>query len=87
VNWLPFGADLRCEPTCVVERGEDGEKILEVSEGHGADLVVLGVPGTNGHLARKNHFQRSALYNIVTEPTCPMLTYAPNSVEAKIRAI
>jgi nucleotide-binding universal stress UspA family protein len=71
---VPFGADLRCEPICIAERGAHEGKILEVSEGHGADLIVLGVPGTDGHRVRKSHFQRSALYKIVAQATCPVLT-------------
>jgi nucleotide-binding universal stress UspA family protein len=71
---VPFGTDLRCEPICIAERGRHGEKILEVSEGHGADLIVLGVPGKDGRLTRKSHFQRSALYKIVAKATCPVLT-------------
>lgn len=71
---VPFGADLRCEPTCVVERGAHGNKILEVSEGHGADLIVLGVPSTSPHGGKKAYFYRSALYKIVTQAKCPVLT-------------
>jgi nucleotide-binding universal stress UspA family protein len=71
---VPFGTDLRCEPICVVERGPHGKKILDVSEGHGVDLVVLGIDGTDRHFAKKPHFQVSALYQIVTQATCPVLT-------------
>ncbi len=69
---IPFGADLRSEPICVAERGSHGEKVLEVAEGHGADMLVLGVPSTKARLAQKSH--RSALYRIVTQATCPVLT-------------
>jgi nucleotide-binding universal stress UspA family protein len=67
---VPFGADLRCEPICIVERGPHGENILDVSEGHGADLIVLGI--ACGPV--KAHFHRSALYKIATQATCPVLT-------------
>lgn len=69
---IPFGADLRCEPICVAERGSHGEKVLEVAQGHGADLLVLGVPSAKARLAQKSH--QSALYKIVTQATCPVLT-------------
>jgi len=71
---VPFGADLRCQPDCVVEHGGPANKILEVSEGHGADLIVLGVHGADGHLARITHFVRSDAYKIVTQAKCPVLT-------------
>ena len=71
---VPFGSDLGCQPDCVVERGAPANKILEVSEGHGADLIVLGVHGADGHLARITHFVRSDAYKIVTQAKCPVLT-------------
>jgi nucleotide-binding universal stress UspA family protein len=71
---VPFGADLRCEPDCIVERGAPANKILEVSEGHGADMIVLGVHGADGHLSRITHFVRSDAYKIVTQAKCPVLT-------------
>jgi nucleotide-binding universal stress UspA family protein len=71
---VPFGADLRCEPICVVERGPHGEKILEVAESHGADLIALGVERSPNELDPKPHFHRSELYKIVTQATCPVLT-------------
>jgi nucleotide-binding universal stress UspA family protein len=71
---VPFGAELRCQPTCVAERGAHGNKILEVSEGHGADIIVLGVISANPRLNKKSYFYRSALYRIVTQAKCPVLT-------------
>jgi len=71
---VPFGAELRCEPLCVVEQGPHGQKIPEACEAHGADLVVLGVAIEKQRLAWQPHFHRSALYKIVTQCTCPVLT-------------
>ena len=71
---VPYGVELRGEPNCVVERGPHGDKILEVSEGHGADLIVLGVPSDDLRRGPKAHFRRSALYKIVTHAKCPVLT-------------
>jgi len=66
----PFGTDLRNEPICVVEQGPHGEKIPKACEAHGADLLVLGAAVQKQPL----HFHRSALYKIVTQATCPVLT-------------
>jgi nucleotide-binding universal stress UspA family protein len=71
---VPFGADLRCEPICVAEQGPHGQKIPEVCEAHGVDLLVLGIAREKYPLARQLHFQRSALYRIITQATCPVLT-------------
>ncbi|HYL09561.1 MAG TPA: universal stress protein [Candidatus Acidoferrales bacterium] len=71
---VPLGADLRTEPDCIVERGAPGTKILEVAEGHGADLIVLGVRYPKGSLTPVTHFLRSDAYHIVAGATCPVLT-------------
>jgi len=71
---VPYGVELRGEPNCVVARGPHGDKILEVAEGHGADLIVLGVPSEDLQRGPKAHFRRSALYKIVTQARCPVLT-------------
>ncbi|HXJ16791.1 MAG TPA: universal stress protein [Candidatus Polarisedimenticolia bacterium] len=71
---VPFGAELRCQPTCVAERGAHGSKILEVSGGHGADIIVLGFTSGSRSANKKSYFYRSALYKIVTQANCPVLT-------------
>ncbi|MGA7854238.1 MAG: universal stress protein [Candidatus Acidiferrales bacterium] len=68
---VPFGADLRCEPTCVVERGAPACKILEVAEGHGAGLIVLGVHRDKGLVPK--HLVRSGVFRVVTQAKCPVL--------------
>jgi nucleotide-binding universal stress UspA family protein len=68
---VPFGADLRCEPTCVVERGTPADKILEVAEGHGADLIVLGVHRDKGFFPK--HLTRTGVFRIVAQAQCPVL--------------
>jgi nucleotide-binding universal stress UspA family protein len=67
---VPFGAELRCEPVCVVEHGAPAGKILEVAEGHGADLIVLGVDGTKGFV--KKFLARSSVFQIVAQANCPV---------------
>jgi nucleotide-binding universal stress UspA family protein len=71
---VPFGADLRCAPDCIVERGAPASKILEVAEGHGADLIVIGIRGIEGTLAKVAPFFGSGTYKIVTHAKCPVLT-------------
>jgi nucleotide-binding universal stress UspA family protein len=68
---VPLGADLRCEPTCVVERGTPCIKILEVAEGHDADLIVLGVHRDKGLFPK--HLIRTGAFRIVTQAKCPVL--------------
>lgn len=68
---VPFGAELRSEPDCVVEHGAPAGKILEVAEGHGADLIVLGVDGSKGFFHK--HLARSGVFRIVAQAKCPVL--------------
>ncbi|MGA8145519.1 MAG: universal stress protein [Candidatus Acidiferrales bacterium] len=68
---VPFGAELSREPDCVVEHGAPAGKILEVAEGHGADLIVLGVHGKKGSL--QEHLMRSGVFRIVAQAKCPVL--------------
>lgn len=71
---VPFGADLRTEPDCIVERGAPAAKILEVARGHGADLIVLGVRGSKDYPQTIPRLVRSGSYRIVAEAACPVLT-------------
>jgi nucleotide-binding universal stress UspA family protein len=71
---VPFGADLRNEPICIAEQGPHGQKIPEVCEALAADLLVLGSALENDHSAKQVNFRRSALYKIITQATCPVLT-------------
>lgn len=68
---VPFGAELSHEPHCVVEHGAPAGKILEVAEGHGADLIVLGVHGQKGLIQK--HLMRSGVFRILTQAKCPVL--------------
>lgn len=69
---VPFGAELRCEPDCIVERGRPANKILEVAESHGVDMIVLGVRGAEHFPGRQ--LANSGSYHIVANAVCPVLT-------------
>lgn len=71
---VPFGADLRAEPICIAENGPHGQKIPEVCEALGADLLVLGADVRKNEFVHQLRFQRSALYKIITHAACPVLT-------------
>lgn len=71
---VPFGSDLRAEPDCVVAHGSPTEKILEVAEEHGADIIVLGVDAAEGKLGKKVHINQTGIYEILTRAACPVLT-------------
>jgi nucleotide-binding universal stress UspA family protein len=67
---VPFGTELRTEPVCIVEHGAPAEKILELAEGHGADLIVLGIHGKKQNF--KSHLFRPGVAQIVARAKCPV---------------
>lgn len=68
---VPFGAELRTEPVCIVERGAPASKILEVAEAHGADLIMLGIQSNGKNFGK--HLLRPGVFQIVSGATCPVL--------------
>lgn len=71
---VPLGSDLRSEPDCIVERGKPAEKIPAVAADQKADIVVLGVRGEDGYLARIPRFSHSGIFRIITQADCPVMT-------------
>ncbi len=71
---VPEEAGLWCEPKYKVEHGPEAEKIMEVATGLGADLIVIGVRGTDGHVGAVTHVLPSVAHAIVTQAQCPVLT-------------
>jgi nucleotide-binding universal stress UspA family protein len=71
---LPTGAELWCEPSCRVEHGSEGEKIIEVAVAVGADLIVLGVHGPHNGLGATTRLLRSIAHHVVVDAPCPVLT-------------
>lgn len=71
---VPFGSDLRSEPDCVAAHGAPAEKILEVAEEHGADVIVLGLEAAEANHKGKTRVGHSGVYKILTRATCPVLT-------------
>jgi nucleotide-binding universal stress UspA family protein len=71
---VPFGSDLRAEPDCVVAHGSPEDKILEVAEEHGANIIVLGLDAAEGNRGAKSPIGHAGIYKIITRATCPVLT-------------
>jgi nucleotide-binding universal stress UspA family protein len=71
---VPLGVDLLYPPNCIVECGSPGNEILQVSEQHGVDLIVLGIRSADWRLAAASHFANSTAYKVVTQANCPVLT-------------
>jgi nucleotide-binding universal stress UspA family protein len=70
---LPQDAELWCIPELVVKHGKPAEHIIEVAEGSGADLIVLGIrKGDDFGVA--THARRTTAHDVVVNAPCPVLT-------------
>jgi nucleotide-binding universal stress UspA family protein len=69
---VPNGAELWCEPHCMVEEGDATDKILEVAAQCGADTIVLGLRPYSVGLA--THLMRPTAHRVVLRAPCPVLT-------------
>ena len=70
---VPEGAELWCEPVCLVEQGEPAEKVLDVAKRRNADLIVLGARAAKGLLAA-THLNAGTVHKVVSQAKCPVLT-------------
>ena len=73
-NLIPAGVSFSCEPRSFVEMGEPAEKILEISEELGVDLIVLGVKPPVLPLGAAAHIGMATAYKVIRGSTCPVLT-------------
>jgi nucleotide-binding universal stress UspA family protein len=60
------------DPRLEVEFGEAEQRILEVAEREGAELIVVDVPAT-GHPALTAHLPGPLAYNVCARARCPVL--------------
>ena len=71
---VPADAELWCRPDAVVQYGNPAERIIEAAREGEADLIVLGVRNTGGHLGAATHLERSTAHKVVAYAMCPVLT-------------
>lgn len=67
-------AALWCEPNFLVEQGDPAEQILAVAKRCEADMIVLGVKGTDGDLGASAHHPWSVAHKVIAAARCPVLT-------------
>ncbi len=73
-NLLPPEAEDSCEAMYLVEFGRQADRILEVANGIGVDLIVLGVRRAEGGIGAATHLLRPVAHEIVSRSKCPVLT-------------
>jgi len=72
-SFVPRETALLVPPKTIVMHGVPGDKILEVAEKEGADLIVLGVRKAKGYI-RATHFPAAVAHQVISRATCPVLT-------------
>jgi len=63
-----------CDPEYFVQCGAPAERILQFSEAHGVDLIVMGVHPAYGAVSAVTHLAHSTAQHIVAHAACPVLT-------------
>jgi nucleotide-binding universal stress UspA family protein len=71
---IPKDAGLWCKPEAVVWHGAPAESILEAAGKLNADLIVLGIHGSEKRAEMAAHFGNSVAHKVVTKSVCPVLT-------------
>ncbi|HEX4002555.1 MAG TPA: universal stress protein [Candidatus Acidoferrales bacterium] len=71
---VPSSAELWCTAEAIIREGNAAEKILELAQEKGADLIVLGVRGAEGRLGAATHLERATAHKVVAHAKCPVLT-------------
>ena len=67
----------RCKPACEVVYGQPAESILEYSQRHSADMIILGA---SAHSAFDSRFIPGIAYRVLCESPCPVLVLKQGSV-------
>jgi nucleotide-binding universal stress UspA family protein len=71
---VPSDARRWCHPSPVVQYGDATDRILQVANESGADVIVLGVRDAAGHLGAAIHLERAIAHKVVAYAQCPVLT-------------
>ena len=71
---VPMAVDFWCKPTYLVKEGSAANRILEVAEEKGADLIILAAKNVNGSVAVATHLPGATAHQVITGAACPVLT-------------
>lgn len=71
---VPLESTHWCVPDYVVARGEPAERILDVAEQQGSNLIVLGIRPSSGARGAATHLPFATAHKVVARAVCPVLT-------------
>ncbi|MGH9681036.1 MAG: universal stress protein, partial [Candidatus Acidiferrales bacterium] len=71
---LPQEATLQCRPKVFVESGDPAEKVLNLADELGIDLIVLGTKHVSRFAGTRTHLGMATAYKIVSGAHCPVIS-------------
>ncbi|MBS1841538.1 MAG: universal stress protein [Acidobacteria bacterium] len=71
---IPSEAEDWCKPEFFVERGDPGERILDLANLREVDLIVLGAQPETGVPGAATHLPIATAHKVVANAHCPVLT-------------
>jgi len=71
---VPEDAGLRYPPEILAQFGIPAESILQAATERDADLIVLGVRPSEGHIGAATHLGRTVAHKVIVGAPCPVLT-------------
>ena len=71
---VPPEAEAWCKPEYFVERGDPGERILDLANLRAVDLIVLGAQPEKGVPGAATHLPIATAHKVVAHAKCPVLT-------------
>lgn len=73
-RFVPPEAEAWCKPEYFVERGDPGERILDLANLRAVDLIVLGAQPEKGVPGAATHLPIATAHKVVAHAKCPVLT-------------
>jgi nucleotide-binding universal stress UspA family protein len=71
---VPPEAEAWCKPEYLVQRGDPGERILDLANLRAVDLIVLGAQPEKGVPGAATHLPIAIAHKVVAHAKCPVLT-------------
>jgi nucleotide-binding universal stress UspA family protein len=71
---VPPEAEAWCKPEYFVERGDPGQRILDLANVRAVDLIILGAQPEKGVPGAATHLPIATAHKVVAHAHCPVLT-------------
>jgi len=71
---VPADAEAWCKPEYFVERGDPGQRILDLANVRAVDLIILGAQPEKGVPGAATHLPIATAHKVVAHANCPVLT-------------